>query len=89
MKKLAVALIALAFPTLAQQRIASDFEIAEMKKQLARSRSFASQIAGHLNLGDVYLARNERTTAVSEYRVALHLASTERTQSRRPRGRCC
>jgi tetratricopeptide (TPR) repeat protein len=66
-----------------RSRISSDFEIAQMKEQIARSRSFSSQISGHLNLGDLYTARSERATAVAQYRTARDIAATQRLDSRR------
>lgn len=67
----------------AQQRIASDFEIAQMQRQLERSSDFASQIAARLNLGDARLARNEPELARAEYGRAAGIAATERTAARR------
>jgi tetratricopeptide (TPR) repeat protein len=64
-------------------RIASDFEIAQMKAQIARSRDFVAQLSGRLNLGDLYLTRNEPVTARSEYAKALELATAERLEARR------
>lgn len=65
------------------QRLASDFEIAQMEKQLARSRDFLAQLSGRLNLGDVRAARNERSLARAEYAKALDLAERERLDARR------
>jgi len=78
-------LIALmAVPAAAQEtRIASDFEIAQMKQQIERSRDFVSQLSGHLNLGDLYATRNERATAVARYSRALEIAIAERHDARR------
>lgn len=83
---LTLALLAalLAAPLPAQQpRIASDFEIAQMEKQLASSRGFLAQLSGRLNLGDVRQSRNERSLARAEYARALELATRERTSARR------
>jgi tetratricopeptide (TPR) repeat protein len=66
-----------------QQRIASDFEIAQMEQQLAREHGFLAQLSGHLNLGDVRDARNERSLARAEYAKALDLATREIGLSRR------
>jgi hypothetical protein len=66
-----------------QARLASDFEIAQMEKQLARSRGFEAQLSGRLNLGDVRAARNELSLARGEYRKAIDLASAERLDARR------
>ena len=68
---------------LAQARLASDFEIAQMELQLARSRDFESQLSGRLNLGDLRAARNETTLARAEYEKALALAEQERLDARR------
>lgn len=76
-------LLALVAPAAAQQRLASDFEIAQMEKQLERSSAFEAQLSGRLNLGDVRAARNERTLAREEYEKAFELASRERLDARR------
>ncbi len=68
---------------LAQTRIASDFEIAQMKQQIARSHDFLSQLSGHLNLGDLYLTRSETATARAEYTRALEIAAEERVAARK------
>lgn len=68
---------------LAQTRIASDFEIAQMELQLARSHDFQSQLSGRLNLGDLRAARNERSLAQLEYDKARDLAQRERLDARR------
>ncbi|HYH10243.1 MAG TPA: tetratricopeptide repeat protein [Thermoanaerobaculia bacterium] len=81
--KRALLLLLLALPALAQSRLASDFEIAQMEKQLAQSKDFESQLSGRLNLGDVRAARNEMTLARNEYRTALELAQRERLDARR------
>jgi len=74
----------LATPALAQStRIASDFEIAQMQQQLARSHDFLSQLSGHLNLGDARLARSESALARREYAQAYEIASNERLDARR------
>ncbi|HEX6101275.1 MAG TPA: hypothetical protein VF432_33470 [Thermoanaerobaculia bacterium] len=77
------ALILLVLPLTAQQRLASDFEIAQMEKQLAGSRDFQAQLSGRLNLGDVRAARNEPSLARAEYAKALELAERERVDARR------
>jgi hypothetical protein len=76
-------ILALAAPALAQTRIASDFEIAQMQQQLARSHDFTSQLSGHLNLGDARLARSESALARREYAQAYDIASQERLDARR------
>jgi tetratricopeptide (TPR) repeat protein len=76
-------MLLLALPLTAQSRIASDFEIAQMELQLARSRDFESQLSGRLNLGDTRAARNELSLARAEYGKALTLAEQERLSARR------
>ena len=78
----AIVLIA-ATPLFAQDRLASDFEIAQMEKQLASSRGFLAQLSGRLNLGDVRESRNERALARAEYAKALELALSERIDARK------
>lgn len=80
---LIVAAIAIAVtPLFAQSRIASDFEIATAKKEIASSHGPKALIAAHLNLGDLYLSRREGTKARDEYRDALAIAQKERIASR-------
>jgi hypothetical protein len=67
----------------AQTRIASDFEMQQMERQVAQSRDFLSQLSGHLNLGDLRLTRNETALARAEYAKALDIASNERLAARR------
>ncbi|HMC20543.1 MAG TPA: tetratricopeptide repeat protein [Thermoanaerobaculia bacterium] len=67
----------------AQTRIASDFEMQQMERQVAQSRDFLSQLSGHLNLGDLRLTRNETALARAEYSKALDIASNERLTARR------
>jgi hypothetical protein len=67
----------------AQTRIASDFEIAQMEQQLARSPGFEAQLSGRLNLGDLRATRNEQSLARIEYRKAFDLAERERLAARR------
>jgi hypothetical protein len=84
MKRLLMILALIATPAFAQTtRIASDFEIAQMQQQLARSHDFLSQLSGHLNLGDARLARGESALARREYAQAYELASSERLGARR------
>jgi tetratricopeptide repeat protein len=73
----------LALPLAAQTRLASDFEIAQMEKQLATSRGFEAQLSGRLNLGDARASRNELSLARAEYAKALTLADRERLGARR------
>jgi hypothetical protein len=75
---------ALALPLPAQQaRISSDFEIQQMERQLATSKSFVAQLSARLNLGDLRLARNENALATAEYAKALDVAARERLDARR------
>lgn len=81
------ALVAAAFtvaslPAMAQSRLASDFEIAQMERQLERSRDFSAQISGRLNIGDARSQRSEIDLARTQYRDALALAQEERSKSR-------
>lgn len=62
--------------------IASDFEIASVRRQLEREKSPLKQIAGRLNLGDVFLSRSESAAAREEYQAARSLAMTMRQKSR-------
>jgi len=83
MRRLALVFL-LALPLAAQQpRLASDFEIAQMEKQLAASHDFEAQLSGHLNLGDLRAARNESSLARAEYQQAAANAERERIASRR------
>ena len=66
-----------------ETRMASDFEIAQMQKQAASAKDFLSQLSAHLNLGDLYLTRNETATARSEYAAALDIAGNERLRARK------
>lgn len=75
--------LVLAVALLAQTRIASDFEIAQMEKQLAQSRSFEAQLSSRLNLGDLRASRSELTLARAEYVRAYELAAQERLDARR------
>jgi len=62
--------------------IASDFEIASVRRQLEREKSPLRQIAGRLNLGDLFLSRSESAAAREEYRSARALAATMRQKTR-------
>lgn len=64
-------------------RMASDFEIARMEQQLARSRDFVGQLSARLNLGDLRRSRNESALARAEYTRAAALAAQERIEARR------
>lgn len=78
-----VLVLLLSLPLSAQSRIASDFELAQMEKQLAQSRGFEAQLSGRLNVGDVRLARGESQLARREYETARQLAAAERQDARR------
>jgi hypothetical protein len=81
--KARIFLIALLAMPAAAQRIASDFEIAQMERQVATSHDFLSQVSGHLNLGDLRLTRNELAAARGEYQRAAGIAAAERIRSRK------
>jgi hypothetical protein len=83
MKRLLFAAFCLLLFSAQQARVASDFEIAQMERQLVQSHDFLAQLSGRLNLGDVRLARNESSLAVAEYQKALDLAGRERLDARR------
>jgi tetratricopeptide (TPR) repeat protein len=85
MRRLLLIAVLLQSTTLVAQssRMASDFEIAQMEKQLARFRDFASQLSARLNLGDLRATRNERSLARTEYTTALATAERERLNARR------
>lgn len=79
---IAIAIVLLTATASYAQRMASDFEIARMRDQIASSPDFTAQLSGRLNLGDLYLTRNDRTAAVREYQRALELANRERMAAR-------
>ena len=66
-----------------QSRIASEFEMAQMQRQLETTHDFVSQLSARLNLGDLRLARNEGALARAEYAKALDVAARERLDARR------
>jgi tetratricopeptide (TPR) repeat protein len=66
-----------------QGRLASDFEIARMERQLERSSSFEAQVSGYLNLGDLRSSRSERALAHANFIKALKAAENERAAARR------
>src|SRR5262249_636349 len=68
---------------LAQTRIASDFELQQMQRQVENARDFLSQLSGHMNLGDLRLIRNEPALARAEYMTALDIATKQRADARR------
>jgi hypothetical protein len=83
MKRVALLVTLVAGIAVAQtSRIASDFEIAQMKAQIARSRDFTAQLSGRLNLGDLYATRNEPAAARNEYAQALQIAMRGRVDAR-------
>ena len=75
--------ISLCVPMLAQDRIASDFEIQQMEQQIAHSPDFLSQLSGRLNLGDLRASRNENALARAEYVKAYDVATGERLAARK------
>ena len=83
MKRLLLAALSLALFSAQQTRISSDFEIQQMERQLATSKSFVAQLSARLNLGDLRLARNENALATAEYAQALDVAARERAEARR------
>ena len=83
MKRLLLLVSLIALPLHAQPRIASDFDIERMEKQLAASHDFVSQLSARLNLGDLRLLRNETSLAHDEYARALDIATKERLAARR------
>jgi len=83
MKRLLLSALCLLIFTAQQSRISSDFEIAEMERQLTSSKSFVAQLSARLNLGDLRLARNEAALATAEYTKALDVAARERLEARR------
>jgi len=86
MKRLVPILLAAALASMsasAQSRIASDFEIAQMQRQLATSSGFVAQLSARLNLGDARRARSESASARAEYERAFDLAEHERLDARR------
>jgi tetratricopeptide (TPR) repeat protein len=68
---------------IAQNRIASDFEIQQMERQVAQQRDFLAQLSARLNLGDLRLTRNEVSLARAEYARALDVATKGRSGARR------
>jgi len=79
---LAIAILC-CLPLAAQNRMATDFEMQQMERQLAQKRDFRSQLAGRLNLGDLRIARNEPALARAEYAKALELAQKDRLDARK------
>lgn len=75
-------IVLLALPVFGQ-RLASDFEIQQMEKQLATARGFQARLSARMNLGDARAARTERSLAREEYTKALDLATSERLAARR------
>jgi hypothetical protein len=83
MKRLLLSAFCLLLLTAQQSRISSDFEIQQMERQLATSKSFVAQLSARLNLGDLRLARNESALAAAEYAQALDVAARERVEARK------
>jgi Tfp pilus assembly protein PilF len=65
-----------------ETRIASDFEMQQMERQAATAKDFESQLAAHLNLGDLHVTRNETAAANAEYRKVLDITANERAARR-------
>lgn len=63
-------------------RMASDFEIAQMERQIAQSRDVLAQLSARLNLGDLRASRNERAQARTEFTKAADIAVRERRVAR-------
>jgi tetratricopeptide (TPR) repeat protein len=83
MKRFSLLVLALLLFSAQQTRVASDFEIAQMERQLATSPGFVAQLSARLNLGDLRLTRNENALATAEYAKAADLATRERLEARR------
>jgi len=83
MRRVPLLLLALLLFSAQQTRVASDFEIAQMERQLATSPGFVAQLSARLNLGDLRLTRNENALATAEYAKAADLATRERLEARR------
>ncbi len=83
MKRLFLALTLVPALAVGQTRIASDFEIEQMERQVTHSRDFLAQISGRLNLGDLRASRNEATSARAEYVRARDAGQVERLEARR------
>lgn len=76
--------VATALPLAAQQpRLASDFEIAQMEKQLEFTNDFEALFSARINLGDARESRNETSLARAEFSRALVLAEDERREARK------
>ena len=84
-RRAVLAAMVVIIPTIAaaQSRLASDFEIAQMRAQIERSSDFLSRLSGHLNLGDLHATRSETEIARREYGRALSIAADERLRARR------
>jgi len=62
--------------------IASDYEIASIRKQLAREKDPVAQFSGYLNLGDQLLSRQQRVQAIEAFQTAFDSARNQRHESR-------
>jgi len=80
--QLAFLALVLANTLSAQTRLASDFELATLEKQIARERDPIALTAAHLNLGDLRASRTESSLSRAEYSTALRSAEKERRASR-------
>jgi len=82
LKFLVVILIA-SSPALAQPaRTGSDFELEALEKKLETARESLELIAIHLNFGDIYTSRSQRSDAVASYSLARSTAALLRKRSR-------
>jgi tetratricopeptide (TPR) repeat protein len=63
-------------------RLASDFEIETVRRQIAGQRDPQAQIAAWLNLGDLLMNRSHSREAREAYQTAFELASTARVDAR-------
>jgi tetratricopeptide (TPR) repeat protein len=85
MRRAALVLALVLSPAVVAQsgRIASDFEIQQMKELAATARDFNDMLLAHLNLGDLRVDRNESVLAQAEYTQALKIAQDERAAARK------
>jgi tetratricopeptide (TPR) repeat protein len=77
----ALLLLVLATAAYGQAPRADDFEERQGRAQIARTDAF-SRISGHLNLGDIFAARNDRAAAQRQWRIAEETAEKERRSAR-------
>jgi tetratricopeptide (TPR) repeat protein len=65
------------------KRLASDFEIETVRRQIAAQRDPQTQIAAWLNLGDLLMGRSQSREAREAYQSSFELASRVRVDARR------